>query len=102
MPRPLALALLLALSACRRAEPRVGVSDSVFVATMAELRKVQANQTLDSAQRAAARRAALQKQKLTPAQLEQAAASLASDPERAALVWTEIDRRVAFPPGSSH
>jgi hypothetical protein len=102
MPRPVALALLLALAACRRAEPPVGVSDSVFVATMAELRKVQANQTLDSAQRAAARRAALQKQKVTPAQLEQAAASLASDPERASLVWTEIDRRVAFPPGSSH
>jgi hypothetical protein len=99
LPRPLALALLLLLGgACRRAELADGVSDSVFVATMTELRQVQANATLDSAGRAAARDAALRRHRVNAAQLERAAAALADDPERASNVWTEIERRLSAPP----
>jgi hypothetical protein len=56
---------------------------------------VQANATLDSTERAAARRAALERHRVSAAQLEAAAAELADDPERASLVWAEIERRLA-------
>src|SRR5215207_8875645 len=88
-------ALAAAAVGCRRAELTGGVSDSAFVRTMVELRGVQANVTLDSAGRAEARQAALQRHRLTPGDLEEAASELADDPERASRVWQEIERRLA-------
>lgn len=77
------------------------MSDSTFVATMAELRRVQSDPTLDSARRADARRAVLQGRGLTAEALERAARALADDPERAALVLQAIDRKMATLPADS-
>jgi hypothetical protein len=96
--RHLALLALLAPPAaggCREADLSGGVSDSVFVRTMVELRRVQSNATLDSAGRAEVRRKALEKHRLTAAQLEEAAGELADDPARVSQVWQEIERRLA-------
>ena len=91
----LAATLLAAAGGCRNAELTGGMSDSVFVRSMVELRRVQGNATLDSAGRAEARRGALQRNRVTAAQLEEAAGELADDPERVSRVWQEIERRLA-------
>ena len=83
----------MALSACKRGESPTGMSDSTFVATMAELRKIQEDPTLDSAAQAAARTRVLQSRGLTPRELERAARSLAADPAHAAEVVQAIDRQ---------
>ena len=88
-----AIVLVMALSACERGESPTGMSDSTFVATMAELRKIQEDPTLDSAAQAAARTHVLQSRGLTPEELERAARSLADDPARAAEVVQAIDRQ---------
>ena len=82
------------LAACRRAELPSGLTDSTFVITMAELRRVNEDRTLDSARRARAREGVLIRRKVTPAQLERAAEVYAADPERASAVWQAIERRV--------
>ena len=78
---------------CTRGEIVSGVSDSVYVTAMTELRMVQTNATLDSVGRAAARRTVLQRRGLTVEQLERAAAALADDPERASRVFATIEER---------
>lgn len=88
------VALAMTLSACEGGEGLAGVSDSTFVQTMAELRIVHGRAEIDSAARAAALDSILQRRGLTPEQLEQAARSLAEDPERALELWRAIDRRV--------
>ena len=92
-----ALLVLAGLAACRRAELPGGMSDSAFVATMAELRRVNEDRAVDSAARARRREAVLLRRRVTPEQLEQAAEVLANDPARASAVWQAIDRRVAEP-----
>ena len=87
-------ALVMALGACARGESSTGVSDSTFVATMAELRKIQEDPALDSAARDSARTRVLQSRGLTASTLEQAARALAKNPARAAEVVQEIDRQV--------
>lgn len=91
------LSVVIAMAACGRVQIVEGVSDSAFVSTMAQLRRVQNDASLDSAARAAARAAVLQGQGLTAAQLERAAAALAADPDRATDLWRRIDQRVAAP-----
>jgi hypothetical protein len=92
---PLLSALLLfAPAACRRAELPGGLTDSSFVATMVELRRVRENATLDSTERAQAREAVLRRRRVTPKELEEAAAALADDPTRASAVWQAIERHV--------
>ena len=85
------------LGACGRGELAAGVTDSAFVTTMAELRHVAREPGLDSARRAAARAAVLQRRGLTPEQLESAARSLTDDPKRATLLWQRIDMKANAP-----
>ena len=61
---------------------------------MARLHVVQADATLDSAARAAARDSVLQEQGLSRERLEAAARALADDPDRALAVWRAIEQRV--------
>lgn len=86
-----ALALGIGVAGCGRGEIVDGVTDSTFVATMAELRRVDANIALDSAARAAARAAVLQRRGLSAGALERAAQALADDPERAGVLFARID-----------
>ena len=88
-----AIVLVMALSGCKRDESPTGMSDSTFVATMAELRKIQEDPILDSAAQAAARTRVLQSRGLTPRELERAARALADDPEHAAEIVQAIDRQ---------
>ena len=80
-------------SACRDSTLATGVSDSTFVAVMAELKRAKDAPGLDSTGRDARRKAILQGRGLTPAQLESAAVQLAKNPTRAQAVWQAIERR---------
>jgi len=86
-----ALIVCLGAAGCHRGEIVAGVSDSSFVRAMAELRRVNSDAALDSAAKASARAAVLQREGLTPAQLERAATALADDPGRAGAVFAAID-----------
>lgn len=67
------------------------MSEQVFIETMAELRRIERDVSLDTASKAERRRNTLQERDLTPEQLEAAARDLADDPERALQVWGVID-----------
>jgi hypothetical protein len=84
-----------ALAACRGTEPTSTVSDSIFVAVMAELKRVHEVAGIDSAQREARRAEILKKHGLTPARLDTAARALSKNPTRAQTVWQAIERRAA-------
>jgi hypothetical protein len=96
----LALTVVLTASgaagACR-SDPEIsdGVSDSTFVRTMVDLRRLDTVTSLDSAARAAERAAVLQRRGLTAARLERAATSLADEPARAQKIFSRIDSMVA-------
>lgn len=66
--------------------------DSVFVNSMAELRRIGTDSALDSAARASARDSILRSYGITAAGLEEMARELAADPDRALEAWREIDR----------
>ena len=89
----LVLVSLASAAGCRRPQLATGVSDSAFVAVMADLKRVQDAPGMDSAQRAARRDSILQSRGLTPAQLEAAAHQLAQNPGRAQTVWQAVERR---------
>lgn len=80
---------------CRQTELATGISDSTYVAVMADLKRVHDAPGVDSAQRAARRDSILQSRGLTPAQLEDAARHLAQNPARAQTVWQAVERRAA-------
>lgn len=90
-----AVAAIGATGACDESRIVEGVSDSVFVSTMADLKRAQTAIGLDSARRAALRDSILQGRGLTPAQLEHAARVLAENPARAQAIWQAIERRAA-------
>jgi hypothetical protein len=93
---PLVLMVLVALASaagCRREQLATGISDSTFVAVMADLKRVHDTPGMDSAQRAQRRDSVLQSRGLTPAQLEAAAHQLAQNPGRAQTVWQAVERR---------
>jgi hypothetical protein len=92
---------LSALPACDRSSGLPGMSEEEFVHTMAELRRVERDATLDSAARTTARRNTLQERDLTPEALEAAAKALADDPDRALAVWTRIDSLASALPTDS-
>ncbi|HEX6536772.1 MAG TPA: hypothetical protein VF041_19450 [Gemmatimonadaceae bacterium] len=71
-----------------------GVSDSTFVSTIVALRRIGADSSLDSMARDSARRTLLRDNGLTVERLEEAARSMAADPEHALAVWREIDERI--------
>ena len=96
--------VLAAFSACSRPRDLNGVSETKFVAVMAALKQVRDRPGLDSARRRASRDSVLQKEGLTPAQLEGAAIQLARNPARAQTVWQAVERRAndtasVTPPG---
>ena len=80
---------------CRGSQLATGISDSTYVAVMADLKRVQNTPGMDSAWRAARRDSILQSRGLTPAQLEAAARQLAQNPGRAQTVWQAVERRAA-------
>ena len=91
------LVCLGSVTGCRRSQLATGVSDSAFVAVMADLKRVQDAPGVDSAQRAVRRDSILQSRGLTPAQLEAAAKQLAQNPGRAQTVWQAVQQRAADP-----
>jgi hypothetical protein len=96
--RHLSLFVLLALAAgtgCQRSRSTNGVNDSTFVAVLADLKRVQEAPGMDSGRRAVLRDSILQSRGLTPAQLEEAAKQLATNPTRAQTVWQAVQRRAA-------
>ncbi|HEX2779345.1 MAG TPA: hypothetical protein VHM30_07590 [Gemmatimonadaceae bacterium] len=84
--------LACAITGCTKHEIVSGVSDSAFVAAMADLRRIQ-NAPGDSASQAATRQRVLQQRGLTEAQLERAAEALAKEPARATALFEAIERR---------
>jgi hypothetical protein len=86
------LVVLVSVTACERSSLSNGVSDTKFVAVMAELKRVRDMPGLDSGRRASKRDSILQSQGLTPAQLEAAARRLAQNPTRAQTVWQALER----------
>ena len=88
------LALSLWIGGCRRGAGAPDVTDSTFVAAVAQLRRITFDSTLDSAGKAAARRGVFAKYKATPAELERTARAMARDPDRAVAIWRAIDARL--------
>ncbi len=84
------------LMACPPTEKkaRLGMSDSVFVHSMIELRKVASDTTMDDMLRDSTRRLILQRYHLTPEQLDTAARALAAQPARAESLWKLVDAGV--------
>ncbi len=86
------LLLTGALAACESsAEPSSAV-DSLFVNTMADLRRIRADRTLDSTARDSAREATLERHGVSADELVDMARELARDPGRALEDWREIER----------
>lgn len=79
----LGLLIAMAVVACESGEIVDGVTDSTFVAALADLQRVQTDPRLDSAARDNARDSILQGRGLTVEQLDRAALVLADDPRRA-------------------
>jgi hypothetical protein len=94
---PALLVIAAAALACERKELAPGVTDSTFVGAMAGLRRLPASAMVDSASRKRARDSILRRYQVTGVQLESAASKLASEPERAAAVWSAIERRMNTP-----
>lgn len=92
---------MLGAGGCQARDIVPGVTDSTFVRTMVELRRVQGNPSLDDSARAAARAAALKRHGLTAAQLERAARSLATDPERAQALFRAVNKGMGGAPDSA-
>ena len=86
------LILACAIVGCARGDIVPGVSDSAFVAAMAELRRAQGS-TADTVALAAMRQRILQQRGLTVEQLDRAGRALANDPQRAADLFDAIDKR---------
>jgi len=85
--------LICALVAgCRsRRAPSLGVADSTFVGALRELRRVQADSSLDVTMKDSSRRMVLRRYNVTSAQLEHAARVLAESPTRASDLWRQIE-----------
>jgi hypothetical protein len=77
---------------CRHSRaPRLGVADSTFVGALRELRRVQADSSLDVTMKDSSRRMVLRRYNVTSAQLEHAARVLAESPTRASDLWRQIE-----------
>ena len=88
----LTIVLACAVVGCARSDIVPGVSDSAFVATMADLRRLE-DTPPDTVARAAARRRILQQRGLTVDQMDRAGRALANDPTRAAAIFDAIQKR---------
>ena len=85
--------LICALVAgCRgKRAPSLGMADSTFVGALRELRRVQADSSLDVTMKDSSRRMVLRRYSVTSAQLEHAARVLAESPTRASDLWRQIE-----------
>lgn len=88
----LALLVLGALAGCKSSAEPTAADDSLFVHTIADLRKIRTDPELDSAARDSAREATLRAHGVSAEQLEAMARELAQDPKRALDNWREIER----------
>lgn len=101
LPLRCALILLLFTSvACPGRRDLAGMSDSTFVAVMARLHRIDVDERLSREERDSLRQETLQEEGLRPEQLEEAARSLADNPERALAIWRAIERRVDDAPAA--
>lgn len=93
-PRSLTLALLavIALTGCKSSAEPSAAADSLFVNTMADLRRIRTDPALDSTQRDSAREATLRAHGVSADELVELARELARDPGRALENWREIER----------
>lgn len=89
----LALTMLGAMAGCKSSAEPAAAEDSVFVKTMAELRRIGADPALDSAERDSAREATLRSHGVSAAELEDMARALAEDPKQALEAWREIEQQ---------
>lgn len=96
--RPVALAALLALVACKPKPADLGMSDSTYVQVLAELRQVGDQSGVPPALRATRRDAVFRKHKTTAEAIEAASAALTADPSRAAELWRKVDEKAAALP----
>jgi hypothetical protein len=77
---------------CRnRRAPSLGVTDSTFVAALRDLRRIQADSSLDTTMKDSSRRMILRRYNVTSAQLEHAARVLAESPVHASDLWRQIE-----------
>jgi hypothetical protein len=88
----LTIVLACAVVGCAQRDIVPGVSDSTFVAAMADLRRLE-DTPPDTAARAAARRRILQQRGLTVEQMDRVGSKLAKDPKRAAAIFDAIQKR---------
>jgi len=90
----------LALAGCRRDRSAdLGIPDTTFVATLADLRQTESDTSLDANMRDSTRRMILRRHKVTSVQLEHAARNLAQSPTRASDLWRKVENpaRVTAP-----
>ena len=90
----------LALAGCRRDRSAdLGIPDTTFVATLADLRHTESDTSLDANMRDSTRRMILRRHKVTSVQLEHAARNLAQSPTRASDLWRKVENpaRVTAP-----
>jgi hypothetical protein len=80
------------MAGCKSSAEPTAADDTLFVNTMAELRRIRTDPALDSAARDSAREATLRTHGVTPEELVQMARELAQDPGRALEDWREIER----------
>jgi hypothetical protein len=77
---------------CRSSgSPRLGMTDSTFVSALRELRRVQADSSLDVTMKDSSRRMILRRYRVTSTQLEHAARVLAESPAHASDLWRQIE-----------
>lgn len=101
--------------ACRNGRaPSLGMADTTFVGALSELRRVQADTSLDVTMKDSSRRMVLRRYRVTSAELEHAARVLAASPARASDLWRQIESaptprvvrpsapRAGPPPGNNH
>ncbi|MCU0625365.1 MAG: DUF4296 domain-containing protein [Gemmatimonadaceae bacterium] len=94
--------LVVVAAACRARGVDLGMQDSTYVQILTELRGVADPADLSPALRASRRDAVFRKHGVTAAQLEEASARLAADPERAAALWKRVDEKAAaLPPAGA-
>ena len=98
--RPVLLSAYVAVifaGACRSPEIAAGVTDSTYVAAMADIKAAQDTLTRPDQFTAAGRAVVLKRHGVTIAQIDSATRSLARDPTRASEIWRKVELRASAP-----
>lgn len=85
-------------TACQSDEIFTLMSDSTFVQTMRDLRRLPVGVSADQTVRAAKRDSILARYEVTGAELESTAVWLARDPVKAVAVWRAVEADLFAPP----